>query len=233
MSALTSRFASYYSRHGLWATAERAGLALRRGLFFNRQVIFYCDLASQTSPHEALPSFLKVEKKRSYNELSPQELHDMLEFWNPKLARRRLEERFTKGASLWLIKSGERLAGYGWTLRGGAVEPHFFPFGPDDVHFFDFQVYPQYRGQGKNPLLVNHILRSLAADGPGRAFIEAAEWNQPQLSSLRRTPFRRFGRAKKWTIFHRTVVLWTGNQSVKQIPEDGREPQPLESRPGR
>jgi len=89
----------------------------------------------------------------------------MTSFWNPKLAHQSMKERFGLGASLWLIKSRDKLAGYGWTLRGGTVEPHYFPLGQDDVHLFDFHVFPHYRGQGMNPFLVIHILRSLAAEG--------------------------------------------------------------------
>ena len=59
-----------------------------------------------------------------------------------------------------------------------------------------------------NPLLVIHILRSLAREGGRRAFIEAAEWNEAQLSSLRKTPFQLMGWARKSTIFHRTIVCW-------------------------
>jgi ribosomal protein S18 acetylase RimI-like enzyme len=207
LAALSTRFATYYSRHGLRSTAHRLGLELRRGLFSNHQVLFCCDL-THVLPPEARPSLVKVERKKSYAELNPLDLHEMIAFWNPKLAQQRIEERFCQGAVLWLIKSEERLAGYGWTLRGGTVESHYFPLSQDDVHFFDFHVFPQYRGRGINPLLVNHILRSLAADGRRRAFIEAAEWNQRQLSSLGRTPFRCFGRAMKWTVLHHTLVWW-------------------------
>ena len=77
------------------------------------------------------------------------------------------------------------------------------------MHLFDFHVFPQYRGRGINPFLVTHILESLARVGAGRAFIEAAEWNKAQLSSLTKTPFRRLGMARKLTIFRRTIVLWS------------------------
>ena len=72
----------------------------------------------------------------------------MTSFWNPKLAHRNIKERFDKGASLWLIKFEDRLAGYGWTLQGRTIEPHYFPLGQDDVHLFDFHVFPKYRGRG-------------------------------------------------------------------------------------
>jgi GNAT superfamily N-acetyltransferase len=102
------------------------------------------------------------------------------------------------------------------------MEPHYFPLGAHDVHLFDFHVFPRYRGRGMNPLLVRHILRRLAADGLGRAFIEAAEWNRAQLSSLGKTPFRRFGRARKWTVLRRTVVCWANGDTVDPVKTGSR-----------
>ena len=208
ISSSISRLGDYYTRHGFVETIRRAGVAARRALFSGRSVLFYCDLATQAGRPAELPSFLKVERKKSSAELSPEDLQGMLSVWNPKLALRKIKERFDLGASLWMIKSGDKLAGYGWTLRGSTVEPHFFPLGQDDVHLFDFHVFPEYRGQGMNPSLVTYILRSLTTDGAGHAFIEAAEWNQPQLSSLTKTPFRRLGKAGKFTIFRNTFVHW-------------------------
>jgi ribosomal protein S18 acetylase RimI-like enzyme len=220
ISGSISRLADYYKRHGFWGTIPRAGLSLKRALFSNRMVLFYCDLAKQTAPPATLPSSLRVERLRTYAELSPQDLQEMTSFWNPKEALRNIRERFDHGASLWLIKSEGRLAGYGWTLRGGTIEPHYYPLAQDDAHLFDFHVFPQYRGQGMNPLLVTHILGALAGECGGRAFIEAAEWNEAQLSSLRKTPFRHMGWARKSPIFHRATVRWAQNEAVQQVQRD-------------
>ena len=217
ISKAISRLVDHYRRNGFWATIRRAGLAVKRSLFSSSSVLFYCDLDMKVESLPDLPSFLKVERKKSSAEISSEDLREMTSFWNPKLAHKNMKERFGLRASLWLIKSHDKLAGYGWTLQGGTVEPHFFPLGQDDVHLFDFHVFPNYRGQGMNPVLVTHILRSMANEGAGRAFIEAAEWNQPQLSSLTRTPFHRLGVAKKLTIFGHPHVWWTENESLRQI----------------
>lgn len=211
-----SRLAAYYSRHGFGATVRRVGVAAKRALFSSRMVLFYCDLSAPSSRTADLPSSLKVERHINQSHLSEQDLHEITSFWNPRLAARNIKERFEQGASLWLIKAGERLAGYGWTLRGHTVEPHYFPFGPDDIHLFNFHVFPQYRGKGVNPLLVSYILRELARECRGRAFIEAAEWNHAQMSSLGRTPFRRLGLAKKFTLSRHTIVCWDENSNVEQ-----------------
>jgi GNAT superfamily N-acetyltransferase len=215
-----SRFTAYFKRNGLRATVRRIGLAARRALFSSRMVLFYGDLSAQSSSTADLPSFLKVERHKSQGDLTPQDLQEITSFWNPQLARRNIKERFEHGASLWLIRSEGRLAGYGWTLRGHTVDTHYFPLGPDDVHLFDFHVFPRYRGRGVNPLLVNYILRELAGECRGRAFIEAAEWNHAQLASLRRTPFRRLGLARKFTLLRHTMVCLDGTKSVGQEQGD-------------
>jgi len=219
ISSSLSRLTVYFKRHGFRATVRRFGLAARRTLFSSRMILFYCDLRALSAPTADLPSSLKVERHTNQATLSPQDLQEITSFWNPQQARRNVKERFELGASLWLIKSKDELAGYGWTLQGRTVEPHYFRLGPDDVHLFDFHVFAQYRGRGMNPSLVSYILRSLAAESHGRAFIEAAEWNQAQLASLRRTPFRRLGSARKCTIFGRTIVCSDQNQAVKHKRE--------------
>lgn len=216
MSESISRLAAYYSRHGFGATVRRVGVAAKRALFSSRMVLFYCDLSAPSSRTADLPSSLKVERHINKSHLSEQDLHEITSFWNPRLAARNIKERFEQGASLWLIKAGGRLAGYGWTLRGHTVEPHYFPFGPDDIHLFNFHVFPQYRGKGVNPVLVRYILRELAEECRGRAFIESAEWNHAQLASLWKTPFHRIGRARKFAIFGRTMVCWKENQAPEQ-----------------
>jgi hypothetical protein len=187
-------------------------------------VLFYCDIPAQDSPMPEMPSSLTVERKRNETEISQQELREITSSGNPKLARRNLKERFALGASLWLIRSADRLAGYGWTLQGRTVESHYFRLGKNDVHLFDFLVFPQYRGRGLNPLLVNHILTALAIESQGRAFIEAAEWNQAQLTSLKRTPFHLLSSATKVTIFGRSIVCWGRDQAVEEKHEFKNSP---------
>ena len=217
ISSSISRLTAYFRRHGFVATIRRAVIAGRRALFLNRMVLLYCDLAAQSSPMTDLPNSLTVERHRTQMDVSLSDLGQISTFWNQRLSERNIQRRFELGASLWLIKSEGHLAGYGWTLRGQTVEPHYFRLGPDDVHLFDFQVFPQYRGRGLNPLLVGYILRSLAVESQGRAFIEAAEWNQRQLASLRNTPFLRLGLASKLTLSRRTIVCWSEDGHLRQL----------------
>jgi hypothetical protein len=222
ISAPISRLTAYYAGHGFGATVRRAGLAAKRALFSSRMALFYCDLSALGSPAKDLPSSLRVERHKSQTDLSPQDLQEITSFWNPKLARRRVEERFELRASLWLIKADDKLAGYGWTLQGCTAEPHYFPLGEDDVQLLDFHVFPKYRGRAMDWFLMTHILHTLAAEGRARAFGEAAEWNKASLSSFAMARFRRLGWARKVTIFGYTMVWWEKNNN-KVGPERNSE----------
>jgi ribosomal protein S18 acetylase RimI-like enzyme len=180
-------------------------------------VIFFCDLRASVPLAFEAANNATVERKNVESEVDANDMLQITSIGNSTIARRRFSQRFAQGASLWLFKVDGKLAGFGWTLVGRTVEPHFFPLGSDDAHLFDFYVVPQYRGQRINPRLVNHILKSLSREMRPRAFIEAAEWNSPQLSSLKRTPFVALGLASKFRLFGKTLVLWSGD-SAKLLP---------------
>ena len=219
ISTSISRLAANYTRHGFWKTIRRAALAIKRDLFSNRMVVFYCDLAKRTTAPANIPSSLKVERLGNYADLGPQDLQEMTSFWNPKQAHRNIRERFEQGASLWLIRSGDRLAGYSWTIRGRTIAQYYFPMAQDDVQLFDFYVFPKFRGRAILWFLITHILSSLGDEGAARVFGDVAEWNQASLSFYKTSPFHRLGLARKVTILGYTLVRWDQNQAVEHKRE--------------
>ena len=84
----------------------------------NRVVLFYFDLADDVPVPAATPSSVGIEKKEHETEICPPDLQEFVGFWNPKIARQQMKDRFRRGAWLWLLKADGQLAGYGWTLRG-------------------------------------------------------------------------------------------------------------------
>ena len=207
-----SRLADYHRRHGLAATLRRAWLAGKRALFAGRMAVFYCDLDARKLPQVKLPNAVRVERLHALAELSAGRLQAITSFWNAKLASRNIRERFEKGASLWLVDCEGQLAGYGWTLHGESIAPYYFPLGPDDVQFFDFYVFPSFRGRAFHWLLTSHILHTLATEGRSRAFADTHEWNQAQLASFRMTPFRFLGFVRKYKIFGQLLTCWIAGE---------------------
>lgn len=205
-----SRVSSYVRRNGARSAMKRVRIGVRRASYAGKMVVFCCDLQQELPPAtHAEP--LTVECVHTLAELGSDRFRTMTAFWNPKLADRNIRERFSRGASLWLAMAGDDLAGYGWTLQGATIEPYYFPLSQNDVHLFDFQVFPAFRGRGINPFLVTSILVALEREGHTRAFIEAAAWNDAQLASLRKTPFQLLGTVRSLTIAGHPLIRWSGN----------------------
>ena len=187
-------------------------------LFSSRMVLFYRNLNGQLLPAD-LPPFLRVERYSTQADLSTQDLQEITSLWNPDLALRRIAERFGLGASLWLIKANDNLAGYGWTLPGRTVEPHYFPLAETDVQFLDFHVLEKYRGRAIDWCLMTYVLKKVSEDGATRAFGEAAEWNSASLASFGMAAFRRLGIARKHHVLGRTFVCWYHDPVVALKPD--------------
>jgi hypothetical protein len=219
LSNSISRLVDYYTRHGLGATIRRAKLAGRRALFADRMIVFYCDLDERRLRPINIPKTFAVKRVKVLTELSAENLQEITSFWNPKLANRRVRERFDKGASLWLIESEDGLAGYGWTMEGQTIAPYYFPLGPDDVQLFDFYVFPRFRGRAIHWVLTSYILHRLAAEGRSRAFADTGEWNLAQLASFKMTPFRQLGVARSFTTLGHSFTRWVGNETIDWSPK--------------
>jgi RimJ/RimL family protein N-acetyltransferase len=220
LSASISRLISYYQRHGVAATLSRAAGAIRRSLFSQGMIVFCCDLATRPVPPPDMPSSLNVRRLNTYAELSPEDLQALTSFWNPKQAHRNIKERFEKGASLWLIRSGNILAGYSWTLRGCTIAEYYFPMAQDDVQLFDFYIFPKFRGRAILWFLITVILNALREEGVSRVFGDVADWNQASLSFYKTVPFQRLGRAKTITIFGRSFVSWADKELPVKTQKD-------------
>jgi len=214
-----SRVFAFFKRHGFRATLRRSWVFVQR-MFSNRMVLFYLDFPKgEASSGTRLPQPLTAERKGSQAEMRAEDLEKIVNFWNPRMTQRNMTERFGQGASLWLIRWEGRLAGYGWTMTGHTIEPHYHPLGANDVHMFDFLVFPEFRGRNVNPSLVDFILDQMTQEGRNRAYIEVREWNKPQLQSLRKTKFQLLGVARKTSLFGRTFVEWMPDRRSGLTPE--------------
>jgi len=211
-----SRFVEYKKRHGIWSALGRASLSVKRMLTGNRMVLFYYDLNSWKTCAQSADRPLTIERNTARQTVAARDLMQIVNFWNPGIMQRLISDRFARGATLWLAKSGNDLAGYGWTLNGCTIEPYFFSLETDDVHLFDFFVLPEFRGQRVNRTLVLKILEALAAEGKSRVYLEVAEWNMPQLNSLSRMPFQKLGRARKFRLFGKILTTWSEGGPPRQ-----------------
>ena len=203
---LVSRIIHYCRRNGFRVTLRRAWTRTVQALVHHRIFLYTTDLAACPAPPTEMKEGLRLEQASAEANISDRDKKALLEYWDAKEKQKQITERFAKGATLWMIKDGGRLAAFGWTMRGATIEPPFIPVEPDDVHFFDFEVFPAWRGRGVNPALVEQILCHVAQAGARRALVEVHEWNHAQLRSLAKTRFKMYGKARRRFFFGRWRV---------------------------
>lgn len=201
------RFWHYHRVHGSAATVGRIKTALSQIVYLGKNILFVCELPVAENKNPFSPGVL--ERKSSLAALTSEDVERIVSPAEPTGNRRRMNERFAAQAELWLIRCQGVIAAFGWTIVGKTMEPHFVPLAPRDVHLFDFFVFPEFRGRGLNPALVSQILQAISRENLSKAFIEAAAWNRPQLSSLKKTPFHRFGAARKFQLGKSSRVFWS------------------------
>ncbi len=207
-----SRLTNYYRRHGFRASVERVGLFLSQALTSGKMVVFYWDL---TRPVESfdwpnLRDHLTVEQKNSREEIAASDWNQIVDFWNRKLTEPAFSLRLQHGATIWLLRSEGKLAGYMWSVGGRTLEPYYYPLGAGDAMVYDFLVFPEYRGRRFLPYLLNYVLKEMRAQNMTRAHFDVAAWNRASLSGTAKTAYPRhmLGIARKRTFFGRTFVQW-------------------------
>ena len=206
---IASRFIEYYRRHGVLETCARIWLAMERAVWRGGLILFYSasdEIPEAEGNNQTIP--LEIEQIHREEDIPDLALKRILQHWNERLMKRHIKERFEKGARLWLAKVEKDYAGFGWSIVGTSIEPYFFPLSNSDAHLFNFHIFPEYRGNGINPLLVNHMLLVLKNEKINRALIETNTWNKAQIRSLEKTYFHKLGRARKITILGKTIVIW-------------------------
>lgn len=215
------RLGLYYRQHGAAATIVRCREALRQASYMGRMILYRCQLPPACPRPRSLFHLERVDR----DALSAADRELILGTWTESDKDRLLHDRFAAGSELWLGRCNDRLAGYGWTLRGKTIEPHFFPLQLDEAHLYDFFVFPAFRGQGLNVALVNEILARLASVQVRVAHIESAAWNRAQIRSLRKTPFLRYAEAAKFRLFRRSVIVW--HMLPSSWPAEASNPAPI------
>ena len=95
ISGSISRFTDYCKRNGLRATLRRLGLATKRALFARRMVV-----SASIDAQAGLSRFAEFTESGTAHQsidLSPQDLQEIINVWNPDQTRRNLQERFGLG----------------------------------------------------------------------------------------------------------------------------------------
>ena len=211
---LLYRFFCYYKSHGVLKTIHHSIELIWNSLFRRKHFLFYVDLSGLDGEDYQLPENLTIECRKSEAEISEQELSVLALYRKDRVIKHLLKERFSKDATLWLVNLDSELVGLVWSIKAATIEPYYFPLTDSDVHLFDNEIFSKYRGRGINSHLIDYVLFSLRKEGAARAYIETKVKNIPEIKSLAKTQFRKYGSATKVSLFGRTIMCWSANNNA-------------------
>ncbi len=199
----------YYRKHGLWKSAKQVCIKIKEGMFPEPDVVYYANLIPLKSRNLPVQNEIRVVERKTADQLTPDEKSTLFDQIGRNLIGPQLAERFGRGASAWFVYYKDQFAGMVWTLVGDTVEPFYYFLTPEDVHVFNNVIFPEYRGQGINPVLIETVLHDLSERGLVRAYIETRVSNLAEQKSLAKTSFQPMGTAQKKIRRNRRITFWS------------------------
>lgn len=158
-------------------------------VFHRREAVYYVELTKDSHEKPELPQNISVEVLSKSENVPTEMIKAFSRSHCEGILRNEMERRFPEGANLWLLKVEGVIVGYIWSIVQDTITPYYWPLTPNDVHLFDNEIFPEYRGQGLNVVLLEYVLVRLRQEGLVRAFIEANLTNKAQRRSLKKTAF--------------------------------------------
>lgn len=202
------RLISYHSQYGFFKTVKRIIRALDSLFRRNESMLFFADIADLKNNTIELPIQFTIEKITKKEELASKDLERILSHSHSGIIEHQMNERFMKGAVLWIFKTNGNIAGFEWSIRGrNTIEPYFFPLTPNDAIIFDAHTWEDYRGKGYNAILVHHIMMNLSREGVTRTYADIKNWNRSSLEVIKKTHLRPFGIARKFQFKNKTITI--------------------------
>ncbi len=89
---------------------------------------------------------------------------------------------------MWAAFLDKQLTGVLFTRRGIHFNRWFVKLQHDDIVIFRVRTYPEFRGQGIAPALMNYAINNSLASGDN-AYIDCRVYNKPSIRSIEKAGF--------------------------------------------
>lgn len=208
LNLLVSRLVQSIKTKGIFFTMNRFFIISKRTLFQNKSIIYCADLCSIEYDNFELPKNYFIEVIQKEEDLSKNNLKQLLKYRPHEILKLQFQERFHKGAVLWLLMISDNVVGFHWSITGQPIKQYFFSFTCKDALLFDSEIFAEFRGQGLNPLLIDYIMCNLKKQGVNRAYIDIRMWNAANIRSITKTKFKKIGIARKVILLGKVFVIW-------------------------
>lgn len=176
-----------------------------------QQAIYFVDLTEINDKGFILPESIEVNKYCALTELDEKDYQILITRGTSLMgsaASTLISQRFSHGATLWLTKENNQLAGYRWTISKDNLLKTYIPHTESDVHDFGSELFEEFRGRNILQISFKQTMLTLKKEGYKRCYGEIHMHNKRSLKAYSRTIFRKIGIAKRFNFFGRNVVVW-------------------------
>jgi GNAT superfamily N-acetyltransferase len=197
-------------KHGFRGLCLQVAERAYKAVFRDAEILFAVDALDISRREITSSGQIAVERFDRLDQISPDQMEKLAkQKGGIELLVAELESFFTRGGVFWLIRCDGEPAGYHWSVRAGLHNFCFFPMTERDAVLMSSEIFPEFRGRGLNPAMIQHVLQELTNEGITRMYISCKIWNHANQRSIPKTSFRKIGTARVFRLFGRRLVFWS------------------------
>lgn len=166
-----------------------------RKVFLRHHVVFSIHAGESLVP-AVPPADFEVKEFRSHYEVD-EKVKNAIIAHGGRFIWLEYEASLLAGDVLWVSYIGGEPAGVCWSTCPENAEDYFVPLGRKGVLVRKCLTLPQFRRRGVYTATLQHMIRSLAACGTERIFIDCRSWNTPSVRGIERAGFTRLAEGKQ------------------------------------
>jgi RimJ/RimL family protein N-acetyltransferase len=122
---------------------------------------------------------------------------------------REIDKLFAKGYELWVGRLDGEMAGICWSRSGRNRTDYFVPLVETDATIMSCFVYPELRGRGIYPAMLQTMVNVLMdRDRICDVYIDCKSWNSSSIRGIRKAGFVPIGKAVRMVLFEHVWILW-------------------------
>ncbi len=186
---LRMRLRKYRGRYGTLGLAKKIiHRVTSRIIDFSSNQIFECSPSCPVELAAKCPLDIRVGSEADLNSIAS--FHGYSEK-SPQISK--LEKRFSYGDIPYLAFSGKTLAHVSWLCRRSEVEMEeiwaSLAFRDNEAYIMDCNTFFTFRGKNIYPVVLQRILKDLAAEKVGKVYIGCRTSNKASLKGIRKAGF--------------------------------------------
>lgn len=182
--------------------------AVKRYFLQNTPVYFSCVYATGKLLNSCRLHELNIIRYQDSKKLNP-EILDNIGRQRGQRTADTIKKLFSQGSDLWIGWLGNKPAGICWTTCVKNRCDYFVPLTTQDKVIYACFVFPEYRGRGVYPFMLQTIVNELLQkEQIKQVYIDCKSWNMASRKGIEKAGFHFIGRAVRVELFNHVWIPW-------------------------